>query len=51
MKEYLTPSLSEAIFAAEDVIALSSETNSIVSTGDAAVAAETQESTWDDSWN
>ena len=50
MKAYKTPSLKEFLFSLEDVIAVSGETN-IVSSSDAQGAAETQESTWDDSWN
>ena len=51
MKQYETPSLKDTLFLANDVIAVSQTTDSIVSSSDSAVAAETQESSWDESWN
>lgn len=51
MKKYMAPKLKETLFFAEDVIAVSSSIAGIVSDSDAQGASETQESTWDDSWN
>ena len=47
MKKYQSPDIKEAIFRSRDVIA----TSGIVSSEDSQGVTETQESSWDDSWN
>ena len=47
MKKYQSPDIKEVFFHSEDVIA----TSGIISSEDSQGVAETQESSWNDSWN
>ena len=51
MKKYVTPTMKKLLLLTEDVITASSIINGIVSNADKAASSETQESSWDDSWN